>query len=60
MKLDPILEGLVDQASKDFDVPRELVMEVILEERLQRYRRQGGEKRFLVDKLTKLLEGSEE
>lgn len=60
MKLDPILEQLVDQASKDFDIPRDLVMEIILEERLQRYRRQGGEKRFLVDKLTKLLEGREE
>lgn len=55
MELDPLLKELIKQASKDFDLPEDIFIEIIVEEKLRRYQR-GGERRFLDDKIMAILE----
>lgn len=43
-KIDPVLDELIREASKKFDVPEKLLSSVILEEKVQRYRRAGDKK----------------
>ena len=53
-RLDPVLEELIKKASKDFGIPAELLMNIIVEEKLQRYRREG-DRSILERKLMELL-----
>jgi hypothetical protein len=57
-KLDPVLDELIREASKKFDVPESLLSSIILEEKIQRYRR-GGDKKIVIEKLAKILEEGE-
>ena len=58
VKLDPILEELIDKASQNFEVPKKLLIDIITEEKLQRYRRQG-DRSLLEKRLLDLLSGSD-
>jgi hypothetical protein len=50
-----MLDELIEKAAKKYDVPKGLMERVILEERLQRYRRRG-DKRHLVDSILELIQ----
>lgn len=57
MRIDPLLETLLREASERNKVPYDMLYEIIVEEKLQRYRREG-DKRILIEKIMKLLEES--
>lgn len=55
MPIDPLLSELIGKAAEKFDVPKELLESIVVEERLRRYQPRG-ERRFLDQKLEELLE----
>ncbi|HEV2139163.1 MAG TPA: hypothetical protein VGR53_10005 [Nitrososphaerales archaeon] len=57
MKIDPLLDTLLREASEKNGISYELLYNIIVEEKLQRYRREG-DKRIMIERITELLEES--
>ena len=55
MPIDPLLSELIRKASEKFEVPKNLLEAIVIEEKLRRYQPRG-ERRFLDQKLEELLE----